>query len=467
MTVSSQLSRHRSIRRPRRRAPATILVALLTSLGVLALDAAAATALEGSGRSSVLETTVDGPITPVIADHIRDGIARATRDGHQAYVIRLDTPGGLDSSMRSIVQSIYASEVPVIVHVAPQGARGTSAGAIITFAAHVAAMAPGTAIGAATPVGGGGGEDLDAKIINDAAAYAESIAEFRGRDVDFIVDTVREGRSASAVEALELGAIDVIATDTDALLVAVDGTTVSVGTTNREVVLQTAGAVVESQDMGVFRSIQQTLADPNVAFLLLSVGTLGLIYELASPGLGVGAVLGTTFIVLGLFGLAVLSVNLVGVVFLLLAGALFVAEVVAPGIGLAAAGGVFALVMSGVFLFDDAPGMQISLAVVLPVALVVGGFVIVAGRVAMRVRTAPSTSTGTGVLVDHTAPVRVQRGHAQVFLAGAWWSVRPRDATVALEPDTLVRVVEVDGLTLVVEPATLRPPSPDSERNQP
>jgi membrane-bound serine protease (ClpP class) len=272
-----------------------------------------------------------------------------------------------------------------------------------------------------------------------------------GRDVEFIVDTVREGRSATASEALRLGAIDVVASTTAELLDAVDGRVVQVGPTDRDVELRTAGAATDEQRMGVFRSIQQLLADPNVAFLLLSIGTLGLIYELASPGIGVGAVLGLTFIVLGLFGLAVLSVNFVGVIFLLLAGALFIAEVFAPGVGLAAAGGVFALVMSGIFLFDDAPGLEISLAVVIPIAVVVGGFVIIAGRIAMRARRAPSTSTGVGVLVDHVATVRRQHGEPQVFLAGGWWSVRPSDPASALHHGDRVRVLDVDGLTLVVD----------------
>lgn len=439
-----------------------VLLAIGLALGLHAGTAAAQDAVaQDAGRPRVLETTVSGPITPVIADHLRDGIARSERQGYDAYLVRLDTPGGLDSAMRRIVQQIYASEVPVIVHVAPQGARGTSAGAIITFAAHVAAMAPGTAIGAATPVGGGGGEDLDAKIINDAVAYAEAIAEFRGRDRAFIVETVSDGRSASAEEALALGAIDVVAPDTDRLLDAVDGTVVVVGSVDREVTLRTAGAVVDTQDMGVFRSIQQVLASPDVAFLLLSIGTLGLIYELASPGIGVGAVLGLVFIVLALFGLAVLSVNLVGVVFLLLAGALFVAEVFAPGIGLAAAGGAFALVLSGIFLFDDAPGLEVSLTVVLPAAIVVAVFVIVAGRLAVRARSAPSTTTGAGVLVGHDAPVREQHGHVQVFVSGAWWSVRPVDPGTTLAPGTMVRVEDVDGLTLVVRPAALAAPDPD------
>ena len=421
--------------------------------------AAAGLVLMGSdaaGQSEiprVLATTVDGPITPVIADHIDDGIARAERDGHQAYLIRLDTPGGLDSSMREIVQEILASDVPVIVYVSPPGARGASAGAIITFAAHVAAMAPGTAIGAATPVSGGGGDDLDDKIINDAIAYAAALAELRDRDVDFVTDTVRNGRSASASEALEVGGIDVVAGSEAELLEEIDGRTVTVSD-DRDVVLETAGAEIEQHDLGLLRAIQQRLADPNIAFLLLSIGTLGLIYELASPGLGVGGALGVTFVLLAMFGLAVLPVDVVGLLFLALAAALFVAEVFAPGIGLAAAGGALSLVLSGIFLFDDVPGLQLSLAVVLPTALVVGLFVIVAGRVALRSRRAPSTTTGPRLFVGSRATVRLSHGATQVFVQGAWWSASPRDPNVPLLDGGAVEVIDVAGLTLVVDPVS-------------
>ena len=404
-----------------------------------------------SGAVRVLATTVDGPITPVIADHIADGIARAEREGHRSYLIRLDTPGGLDSSMRDIVQDILASDVPIIVYVSPPGARGASAGAIITFAAHVAAMAPGTAIGAATPVGGQGGEDLDDKIINDAIAYAASLAELRGRDADFVTDTVRKGSSASASEALELGAIDVVAGSDAELLDEIDGRTVTVSG-DRDIVLRTAGAEIEQHDLGLLRAIQQRLADPNIAFLLLSIGTLGLIYELASPGLGVGGALGATFVLLAMFGLAVLPVDIVGVMFLLLAAALFVAEVFAPGIGLAAAGGALSLVLSGIFLFDDVPGLQLSLAVVLPTASVVGLFVIVAGRLALRARSAPSTTTGRGALVGATATVRLTHGAPQVFVLGAWWAVSAREPHASLDDGAIVEVVDVDGLRLIVDP---------------
>jgi membrane-bound serine protease (ClpP class) len=419
---------------------------------LLGLSGVADGATDGDAGRGVLATTVTGAISPVIANHLRDGMTQAALEDREAYLVRMDTPGGLDTSMRAIIQDILASEVPVIVWIGPSGARGASAGAIITFSAHVAAMAPGTSIGAATPVAGQGGEDLDAKIINDAIAYAESLAELRDRDTEFIVDTVREGRSASASEALEVGAIDVVAASTEALLEEIDGTTVTVGTDDREVVLRTAGATVVEEDMGLLQSIQQFLADPNIAFLLLSIGTLGLIYELASPGIGVGGALGLTFVLLALFGLAVLPVNIVGIVFLVLAAVLFVAELFAPGVGIAAAGGVLMLVLSGIFLIDDAPGLAISGLVVLPTALTVGAFVIIAGRFAMRVRTAPSTTTGRDSLVGARGEVRVSHGRPQVFTHGAWWGVRPSRPDDALPDGTSVIVTDVEGIHLVVDP---------------
>lgn len=428
---------------------------IVASFGVLAVAGAGAAAAQAppGPEPRVLSTTVTGPITPVIAAHIADGIDRAQREGYDAYLVHLDTPGGLDTSMRSIVRDVLGSTVPVVVYISPQGARGASAGAVISFSAHVAAMAPGTAIGAATPVSSAG-DDLDAKVVNDAVAYVESLAELRDRNVEFAADTVRDGRSATASEALEVGAIDAIASSAEELLEMIDGRTVVVGDAEREVVMRTAGATIDEQDLGFFRTIQQLLADPNVSFLFMSIGTLGLIYELASPGIGVGAVVGLTFVVLGLFGLAVLPVNAVGILLLLLAGALFIAEIAAPGIGIAAAGGAFALVMSGIFLIDDAPGLEISLAVVIPVAVVVGVFVVVAGRFALKARRAPSTTTGPGVLMGQRAPVRRHDDHPQVFVSGAWWRIcADRDAPLPAA-GSLVEVVDVDGLDLVVQPVT-------------
>jgi membrane-bound serine protease (ClpP class) len=416
---------------------------------VLAAVSSPAGAQEG-GPPRVLATTVAGPITPVIAEHIADGISEAAADGYDAYLVELDTPGGLDTSMRAIVQEVLASPVPVIVHIGPRGARGASAGAIIVLSAHVASMAPGTSIGAATPVGGGGGEDLDAKVVNEAAAYSASLAELRGRDVDFATAAVTEGRSIGAVEAARLGVVDVVASDRAELFEAVDGTVVPIG--GEDITLAIDGAEVTEQDMGFLRTVQQFLADPNIAFLLMSIGTLALVYEFASPGLGAGGVLGTTFIILGLFGLAVLPVTVVGVAFLVLAAVFFVAELFAPGIGIAAAGGALCLVLGGIFLIDDAPGLEVSLVVVLPVALVVAGFVVVAGRYVVPLRRAPSTTTGAGAMVGERAVVhRSTTGAPQAFVGGAWWAVRSGDGTTLPADGTEVVVTGLDDLHLVVD----------------
>jgi membrane-bound serine protease (ClpP class) len=356
--------------------------------------------------------------------------------------------------MRTIVQRFLAARVPVVVYVSPDGARAASAGAIITFAAHVAAMAPGTAIGASTPVDLGGG-DVARKVVNDAAAFAESIARTRERNEDFAGDTVRSGRSAPAHEALELGAVDLVAASVPDLLVRIDGTRVVVGE-GRETVLRTAGATVTETDLGLLRRVQQVLVDPNLAFLFLSIGTLGLIYELATPGIGAGGAVGAISILLALFGLSVLPVNAVGLLLLALAAALFVAELFAPGLGIAAASGTLALVLSGVFLFRDVPGLQVSAAVIVPVALTVGGAVVLAGRLALRAGKAPSTLTGAERFVGSSLTVaRAEGPRGQAFAEGAWWGLRSESGP--LREGQQVRVVQVDGLQLVVTTATEAP----------
>jgi membrane-bound serine protease (ClpP class) len=439
-------------------AAARRLALVVGVLLVLASPAAAQT-----DRPMVLVATVEDTITPVIAEYLKDAVGRAERDGFDALVVRLDTPGGLDTSMRAIVRRFLRAEVPVVVYVSPDGARAASAGAIITFAAHVAAMAPGTAIGASTPVDLEGG-DLDRKVINDAAAYAESIAEVRGRDVDFAGDTVRLGRSVPATAAVDIGAVDLVSPSLTTLLERIDGTQIVVGSDRREVTLTTAGATVVEDDLGLFRRIQQRLADPNLAFLFMSIGTLGLIYELASPGIGAAGAVGAIMVLLALFGLSVLPVDTVGVLLLGVAAALFVAEVFAPGVGVAAAGGALALVLGGIFLFRDTAGLEVSAWVVGPVALVVGAAVVFAGRLALRSRSGPSTTTGPGQFLGRTVTVRRAEGmHGLALVDGTWWSVR--SAAGPLEIGEQVRVVDVDGLDLVVdEPTQASIPQPEGDR---
>lgn len=406
-----------------------------------------------SGQSSdphVLVATVDGGITPVVANYLTDAVAQAERDRSQALVVELDTPGGLDTSMRKIVQEFIAADVPVIVFVSPRGARAASAGAIITFSAHVAAMSPGTAIGASTPVNLESGE-VERKVINDAAAFAESIAKLRGRNVDFAGDTVRQGKSVPADEAAEIRAVDLIARSLPELLDAAHGREVQVGDDDRRVTLQTRSASAVPFEMGLFRRIQGLLADPNMAFLLLSLGTLGIVYELTSPGVGAGGALGVISIGLALFGLSVLPVNVVGLLFLAVAAALFIAELFAPGIGIAAAGGTVALLLAGIFLFRDIPGIRVSLTVILPVVVVVGVAVVVAGRLVVRSHRGHVPITGEDQYVGKIVTIRlVNDNRGQALVDGAWWNVKSN--APKLNDGDQVRVVGYEGLDLLVEP---------------
>ena len=408
---------------------------------------------------AVLVARLAEPITPVVAGYLADGVRKAEQEGYAAFLVELDTPGGLDQSMREICQAFLNARVPVVVYVAPPGARAASAGAIITMAAHVAAMAPGTALGAATPVDLQGGEVPD-KIINDAAAFAVSVARQQGRNTTFAEEAVREGRSVAAQEALDLDVVDLIAPDRDALLDQLDGREVRLAG-GTSVTLRTAGAEVVEHDLGFFRGLLQRLADPNIAFLFLSIGTLALIYELASPGMGLGGAIGAIMLVLGLTALAVLPVNLAGLLLLVLAAALFVGEVLTPGIGVFAAGGTLALAVAGLLLFEGS--VAVSPAVLWPTAVVIGAAVIVAGRVAWRARRAPSP-IGPQSLVGREATVRRLTGErtGQVFLEGAWWAVQSPAAP--LEKGQAVRVISVDGLRLTVEPVS--PVTPAPQKNE-
>lgn len=432
-----------------RRAASRLSLVVLAWMGAatfLGVHSAGSDGAEPAPR--VLVSRISTAITPVVADHVADGLSRAESGGYRAYVIELDTPGGLVTSMRDIVSGILASDLPVVVYVSPDGARAGSAGALITFAAHVAVMAPGTTIGAATPVGLEG-EEVSDKIVNDAVAQARALAELRGRNVEFAVDAVREGRAAAVQEALALGVVDATARTLDEALRRADGRVVTVAG-QRELTVMTAGSAVDRYDMGLLRTILQVLADPNIAFLLLTIGTLGLIYELATPGVGVAGAAGAIALLLALFSLSVLPVNAVGILLLLVAMALFVAEVLAPGVAGFGFGGAVVLVLAAVFLFDDSEGVRVDLAAVLPTAAVAFVLVVAAGRVAMRTRHAPSTATGADALRGRLVTVvEAQGSSGRAFTEGAWWTVR--SGTGELQAGEEAQVIGVDGLTLVVD----------------
>ncbi|MGH2760763.1 MAG: NfeD family protein [Actinomycetota bacterium] len=399
-------------------------------------------------RPTVLRAEVNGAITPVVSDYLAEAVARAELDGHDALLVTIDTPGGLDSSMREIVRAFLNASVPVVVWVSPSGAQAASAGAVITLAAHVAAMAPGTNIGAATPVSLEGGEVGD-KVINNATAYVVEIATVRGRDTDFARDIVQKGRSEPASRAVRIGAVDLLASDRGELFDALDGREVPLDVDGDETVtLRLKDAAVTEHEMGWVRSVRQRLADPNLAFLFMSLGTLAIVYELASPGIGFGGIVGVILLVLGFFALAVLPVNVAGVVLLLLAAGLFIAELFVPGVGVLAAGGAISLALSGIFLVRGSP--RVDLIVILPTVVGMTAGVVVAGRLAWRARRAQPT-WGAESLRGRTTTVRRAEGSTgQVLIEGAWWTVRSDEP---LEVGAEVLVKDVQGLELMVESA--------------
>ena len=297
-----------------------VLIPLFFLLGIAAAHSAS------SPQIDVLE--YDGIINPPAAEFIAKSIKESTERKAAALIIRLDTPGGLDQSMRAIVKDIIASEIPVIVYVSPSGARAASAGTFITMSAHIAAMAPGTNIGAAHPVGIGGDDvkkDMAAKIENDAAAYIKGIAQKRGKNEQWAEDAVRKSVSVTAEEALKLKVIDLVAKDIDELLTAVDGKKVI--TEKGEVILNTKGAKINNIEMGIRTKILRLLADPNVAYILLILGIYGIFFELSSPGAIFPGVVGGIILILAFYGLQTLPINYAGLMLILLAIILFIAEV--------------------------------------------------------------------------------------------------------------------------------------------
>lgn len=417
------------------------IAGLVAGLMVATLVAAQAQTEE----PGVLLTDVDAPITPAAAHHVESAV-EAAEESNSVLVVTLDTPGGLDASMRDIVQAFLNASTPVVVYVQPQGARAASAGTFITMSAHIAAMAPATSIGAATPVDLQTGETGTDKVINDASAFAVSVAEQRGRSTEFAEAAVREGRSVTANEALEENVIDVIAEDLDELLLAIDGEVVEV--LGSETTLETAEVVSEPFELSTFGQILSWLADPNLALLFMSIGTLAVVYEAANPGLGFAGVIGVILLLVGFFALSVLPVQATGVALLVLAVALFIGEIFVPGIGVLAGGGTIALLLAGVFLFEGE--LQVSPPVLWPTALLMGLFTALAGRAALQARLRPAT-TGPSTLLGRAVTVQgdPQDGWS-VFLEGSWWTARPSDGV--LEEGEDARVVGVDGLELLLEP---------------
>jgi len=402
--------------------------------------------LASAAGERVIVLEVRGPITPTVAGYLERGIDGAERDGAHLVVIQLDTPGGLDDSTRKIMQRIIASKVPVVVYVYPSGGRAASAGLFIAQAAHVAAMAPDTNIGSAHPVQLGGGQAPDKtmteKIENDAAAIVKSIAQTRGRNHEWVERAVRQSINAPAREALELKVVDLVAADYPALLAALDGREVELQG-GRKVMLSTSAFQRHDVPMTWPERIIQTISDPNIAYLLLTIGMYGLIYELSNPGTWVPGVIGAISLVLALYALGTLPTNWAGVALIVLAFVLFGAELVVTSHGGLTLAGVVAMVLGSLLLFSGGgPELAVSPVVILGV---VGGtagfFAFVVGTIwrASRRRSA----TGAAGMIGQ---VGIVSRPGQVHVAGELWRAEGESIT----PGDRVQVVAVNGLTLKV-----------------
>ncbi len=399
--------------------------------------------------------TIKGTINPVLVDYVKRGIEQAEDNGAQALIIQIDTPGGLDGAMRDIIQYIDSAHVPIVVYVSPSGARAASAGLYILQAAHVAVMAPSTATGAATPIAmGEGGEaeisdELKAKMLNDAIAYITGHAETRGRNVEWVERAVREGISANEREALDLNVIDMVAPDLETLVNMLDGREVTL-LNNQKVTLHTQGIAISDVPMKAIEKFLYTLADPNIAYILLSVAMLGITAEIFNPGLIFPGIIGGICLLMAFYSLGMLPVNYAGVLFIVLAFGLFIGEVLTTSFGLFTAGGVVSLVIGSLLLFQGAPALfRVSPWLIVIVTVSISGALAFIISRAIKIHR-KQAATGSEELSGKTAQVKVALNPSgTVFYKGELWSAVSENGEVGVGKEVIIDRIE--GLTLYVK----------------
>jgi membrane-bound serine protease (ClpP class) len=426
----------------------TLLIGILTATAIAMASGAEA----ANSRIDVLE--LKGVINPVTANYVNRGINQAEEANAVACVIQLDTPGGLDTSMRDIVKDIVDSEVPVVVYVSPAGARAASAGVFVTMAAHVAAMAPNTNIGAAHPVAIGEegeaqmSEEMQEKVVNDAAAYIRSIAEAHGRNLEWAEKAVRESVSATEQEALELNVIDLVASDLDSLISQLDGREVTM-LNGRVITLNTQGATVNQNPMSNVEGFLLAISDPNVAVVLLSLAVLGITVEIFNPGLIFPGVFGGICAFLGTYSLGILPIDYAGIALIGLAGGLFVAEFFTASFGIFTAGGIASLVIGLLILFSGRPTLfQPDPWVIPTIAAVVSSITaFIIYRVVRTHRRQPTT--GREELKGKIATVRrALNPEGTVFYKGELWTAILDEGEA--QPGEEVIITKTEGLKVYV-----------------
>ncbi|HSF67032.1 MAG TPA: nodulation protein NfeD [Nitrospiraceae bacterium] len=428
------------------------------SLSIAAIITVATTLCAASGAAEtpasggfVVVATYEGVINPVAAEYLHDTLFEAHTQGARALIIKLDTPGGLDTSMRMIIKDITAAPIPVVVYVSPSGGRAASAGTFITLAGHVAAMAPGTSIGAAHPVAMGGGEmdkTMKEKVENDSVAYIKSIAEQRGRNVPWAEDAVRKSVSVTEREALKLKIIDLVVDDVPTLLKQLDGRAVTLQT--GPVMLHTTDVAVREFPMGIRLELLKALSDPNIAYLLMTIGTIGIMAELYNPGAILPGIVGAISLILAFYSLQSLPVNYAGVLLVILGIVFFILEATVTSYGLLAIGGVTSMILGSLMLIKtDAEFLQPSWGMIVPVVAFASiATMFIVGMAIRAMRRQPMTGSeelvgSIGVAKTMLAP------QGQLAIHGELWeavSERP------LQPGEQAEVTRVEGLTLYVKP---------------
>ncbi len=416
----------------------------------------------GATTREIWVLEVNGVINPVAASYIRSNLEKAQEKEIVALVIQMDTPGGLATSMRTIIKEILNSSVPVVIYVSPRGAQAASAGVFIAYAAHFTAMAPGTNIGAAHPVnlGGGVGGQMDStssramleKVTNDAVALIKTLAEQRGRNVKWAEKAVRESVSITETEAVKLKVVDAVAKNLDDLLALLDGKSFKTPEGERQISLNQVK--VKTIPMGVHRRILDIISDPTVAYILLILGFYGLYFEFSSPGAVLPGVLGGIFLILAFFAFQVLPINYAGLALIIVGIILFILEVKIVSYGLLTIGGIIAMTLGSMMLIDvsQAPATlrAISLKVIIPVVLFTAGFIIVALRYVIRAHKQKPTTGKEGLVSEIGKVIRaVSPSGGMVQVRGEYWQAT---SDQLLPEGTSVEVIEVHGLRLKVKP---------------
>ncbi|MDX1528044.1 MAG: nodulation protein NfeD [Gammaproteobacteria bacterium] len=444
------------------------------------LLASAHIAGQESERAEAVMIEVKGPIGPAISDFIARNIEKAGEQGSKAVILRMDTPGGLDTAMRDIIKAILSSPLPVVTYVSPSGARAASAGTYILYASHVAVMAPATNLGAATPIPIGPGampeEDkgkksdgkegessdkskqngssstpqgaMQRKIVNDAVAYIRSLADLRGRNADWAEKAVRSGESLTAEAALEQNVIDFMADDVDALLTKLDGRKVKMQ--SGELIIETENWTVANVEPDWRTKFLAVITNPNVAYLLMLLGVYGLLFELYNPGALIPGLVGAISLLLALYAFQVLPVNYAGAALILLGIALMVTELVTPTFGAVGVAGVVAFIVGSIILFDtDVEGFQISMPLVVSVGVAAGALFSATIVIALRQRQKPVVS-GREEMIGAEAEAMIDFDESgRVFTHGEIWTARTQSPVSAGQK---LRVKNIEGLILEVEP---------------